>query len=320
MEWSGRNERFAILLKSLGDDFATAVLQRVSPEMATSMKSTIDGMEIEPPSEETITDVLEEFNRFMEFALANSRDLLESYSEEELEEPAESQFVSSGDPFHDLEFLQDYQLAGALRNETGSTVAVVLSQLSDTRTASILGLLPENIRQDAFLRLQKSTQIPRPLLQNIVQSIVARASHLDRSAASDPDHVADEKTANLLRAMDRSTRTEMLTLIEKENPEEAERIKGMLFVFEDLRKFTDKSIQKLLSEVETSVLATVLKNADDELVDRVMSNLSKRAKASLLEEIEFLESVPAEQEAEAQKMICAIFAQLDEAGDLEMVE
>lgn len=317
MNTGAKNERVAILLKSLGNNVATNVLGRLSPDRASNMESAINQLETLPPTEDEVTEVLEEFHRFMEFALANSKQVLD---EEEEEKATLAEFVSTGDPFADLQSLHDYQLAGALRSETGSTIAVVLSQLPDQRAGEVMRQLPDEVREEAFLRLQASPSLPKPLLSKIVQSTVERASRLDQNSASDPDHVADEKTARLLRAMDRKTRSEMLAALEKAQPEVSERVKGLLFVFEDLLRTTDKSIQRLLAEVEVAELATALKNAGEDIVDRVTSNLSKRAKATLLEEIEYLGTVSKERDAEARKAICDIFAQLDQAGELEMME
>ena len=313
-------ERMAILLKSLGDGVANAVLEQVSPDRAATMQTALDRLETAPPPDDEVSDVLEEFNRFIEFAFANSSDLslFGGNSEDKPDELAE--FVSSGDPYEDLVALQDFQIAGALRYETGSTIAIVLGQLPSERVGEIIRQLPDTVREDAFLQLQAAVQLARPLLTKIIKTTVERASRLDQTAASDPDHVADEKTVSLLRSMDRKTRTEMLNVLEKAQPEVAERVKGMLFVFADILRLTDKSIQKLLAEVDSSELATTLKNADAEIIERITSNLSKRAKATLLEEVEYLDTVSSEEEAEAQKAICDVLAQLDQAGNLEMME
>lgn len=313
-----KDQRIAILLSSLGSEFTNSVLSQLGSEQASSMKQVINSLDVDPPSEEDITDVLDEFNRFMEFALANSDDLLEA--DQTAEDAAFASFISTGDAFEDLAGLQDYQIAGALRSETGPAIAIILAQLPDERVSAVMRQIPDDVQEDAFLRLQSSPQIPRALLVRILESVVAKASLLDPSAASDPAHLADEKTASLLRAMDRKTRTSMLSALENSDPEVAERVKDMLFVFEDILRFTDKSVQRLLAEVDTSVLATVLKDADEEITARFTSNLSKRAKATLLEEIEFLDRVSGEQVEEAQKTICGIFAQLDQAGDLEMID
>ena len=120
--------------------------------------------------------------------------------------------------------------------------------------------------------------------------------------------------------MDRTNRQVMLQTLEEADPEKAQRIKDMLYVFTDLERVSDRSIQRLLGEVDSATLATALKNADETLVDRITHNLSKRARATLLEEIEFMGSVSAEQQAGAEKAICDVMSRLDNAGDLEMTE
>jgi len=313
-----KDHRIAILLSSLGGEFTESVMRQLPAGEASALKLTIQRFESDPPSDEEFNDVLLEFNRFMDFVLSNDANAIglgESASDETF-----PKFVSTGDPFEDLLALEDYQIAGALRSESGSAIAIILTQLPDDRVSAIVQMIPEEVQEDAFLRLQSSPQIARPLLTRIVESVVAKASLLDQNAASDPTHLADEKTASLLRAMDRKTRTMMLGALENSSPEVAARVKDMLFMFEDILRFTDKSIQRLLTEVETAELATTLKNADPDIKDRITSNLSKRAKATLLEEIEFLDAVSPEQEEEAQKKICSVFAQLDQAGDLEMID
>lgn len=318
MDAGVKAHRIAILLKSLGDDLSSGLLQQISQERAASVSSAIHELEADPPSDDEVVEVLEEFHRFMEFALAATS--LPDSNENAEEQEDLTEFLSTGDPFEDLLQLHDYQIAGALRSETGATIALVLSQLPDARIGEVVRQLPDSVREQAFLRLQAPQQIPKNLLTKVIQSTVERARHLDQSAASDPDHLAAERTASLLRAMNRKTRGEMFSALENAQPELAEQVKSLLFRFEDLLRFTDKSIQRLLGEVETTELATALKNADDAITERIVSNLSKRARATLLEEIEFLDSVSSERQEAAEKTLCDVFAQLDQAGDLEMMD
>lgn len=319
MQAPTKDERIAILLACLGDGLTDSVMSQLSQEQAASMKKSLERLDNNPPDDEDITEVLDEFNRFMEFALVNSTELFDTEGGE-AEESNFPEFISTGDAFEDLDSLKDYQIAGALRNETGPAIAVILGLLSDERISSVMQQIPDEVQESAFLTLQAGPPIAKPLLHRIVEGVVAKASLLDQSAASDPTSLADEKTASLLRAMDRKTRTAMLSALENNEPEVAARVKDLLFVFDDILRFTDKSIQRLLGEADTAELATALKNAEPAITERVTSNLSKRAKATLLEEIEFLDSVSSDREAEAQKAMCGLYSQLDQAGDLEMME
>ena len=100
-----QDERIAILLQSLGSDLTAGVLSQIPADRASGMSEAISRLESSPPSEEEITDVLEDFNRFIEFALANSADLIKSPDANEPQQ-AVGEFLSTGDPFVDLEKLE----------------------------------------------------------------------------------------------------------------------------------------------------------------------------------------------------------------------
>ena len=314
------DDRVAILLRSLGGDLADSVLGLVPRDRASSLSVAIKRLDTAPPPPSEVADVLEEFNRFIEFALANSDEIERSTQQKESLDTHVTEFESTGDPFADLLRLENYQLAGAMRSETGPAIATVLRQLPENRVAEVVQLLPDDVRDDSFLRLQTQIQLPKPLAASIIESVVAKASLLDRTAASDPDNVAIEKTATLLRSVNRKTRTSLLAALEKEKPEFCEQVRGQLFLFDDLVRLTDKSVQRLLAEVESGDLAMALKNAEEAIQERITSNLSKRARASLLEEMEYLDSLSGEQEEAARKKICDGMAQVDQAGNLEMSE
>lgn len=319
MAMGSTEARLAILLTSLGDEFTEGVLQKVPGERAKTLQVEVDRFRASPPDGEVVAEVLGEFNRFFDFALANSDTILENQETEE-DDGLPPVFESTGDPIADLDQLQDYQIAGALRNETGLTISVILRQLSPRRVGEVMRHLPDEVKEDAFLRLQAPSNMPKPLVTKIAKSIVSRASLLDPSAASDPTHLADEKTAGLLRSMDRQTRGLLMQALEGKDSEMAERVKQLLFRFEDLLRITDKSIQNLLKQVDNADLAPALKNADQEIADRIANNLSKQARATLFEEIEFLEPVSAEMEEQVRKNICNVISQMDSAGELEMME
>ncbi len=188
------------------------------------------------------------------------------------------------------------------------------------RAGDVIQQLPQEIRKDVFLKINSPTTVPQTLLAQIVRATVENGCHLDLESTADPEQVADEKLAQVLRSMNRTNRQDMLQALDEADEETAVRVRNLLYVFTDLLVVTDRSIQKLLVGVDTSVLATALANAEQSLVDKITSNLSKRARATLLEEIEFLESVSSEQQEAAEKAICDVLSTLDQAGDLEMME
>ncbi len=126
--------------------------------------------------------------------------------------------------------------------------------------------------------------------------------------------------AGMLRCLEKTERTEVLTALDENEPETARRIKELLYQFEDLLRIHDRSIQKLLSEVDAKTLSVALKGATQEISEKVLNNLSKRAREALTEEMEFLGMVPIAQVREAQKALVDVIQRLDQAGELMMDE
>ena len=324
MNTTTTDERIAILLQSLGKDVAENVLEQLATERVAAVRSRLTELEEEPPAAEEIDEVLDEFHRFLRFVLESGgtdQDEEETAAGAETEQTASTiHFEPSGDPFADLARLHSFQIAGALRDERPAAVAVILGCLPAERVGEVIQQLPEDVRKEVFLRIGSSPPTSRALLARMVQATVDKGCVLNRDAVSDPEDVADDKLAQMLRSMDRGNRQEMLLALEESDEEAAARIKNLLYMFEDLLNVTDRSIQKLLAEVDASTLAVALKNAEEDLVGKVTNNLSKRARATLLEEIEYLGMVTTDKQDEAEKAVCEVLARLDEAGDLEMME
>jgi flagellar motor switch protein FliG len=118
--------------------------------------------------------------------------------------------------------------------------------------------------------------------------------------------------------LEKTDRMELLTALEQEDPQTASGVKEYLYQFEDLLAIEDRSVQKLLAEIDSKNLALALKGAQQEIVDKVLSNLSKRARESLAEEMELSGTVPPRHIQEAQKVVLALFQRLDQAGELVM--
>jgi flagellar motor switch protein FliG len=129
----------------------------------------------------------------------------------------------------------------------------------------------------------------------------------------------EKKLAEMLRNMDRKDRNKILDSLEQQDPQVVNRIRELLYKFEDLRDIEDRSLQKLLGEIETQSLCTALNGAEQQILDKVIRNLSKRARESLLEEIELLGRVGEEELAAARKEVAGAIQRLDQAGELVML-
>ena len=124
----------------------------------------------------------------------------------------------------------------------------------------------------------------------------------------------------MLRCLEKTERMEVLTALEENEPETAGRIKSLLYQFEDLLRIHDRSMQKLLSEIDAKTLSVALKGANQAISEKVLNNLSKRARETLSEEMEFLGMVPIAQVRRGAKGLVDVIQRLDQAGELMMDE
>jgi flagellar motor switch protein FliG len=284
-------------------------------------------------NEAELEDVLDEFLRFFRFAVqadGMTREAEHASTEHEAarqrpgtareaeKKPEPKPFVPTGDAQLDLQQLEPFQIAGALVGESPRTAALVLNCLPTAQAGLTLQLLPEDVRATAFLILRDPPKTPAVVLERILRTTVQKGCRLDASAVADPADEANRKMAELLRAMNQTQRRQLMGLLAAQDPKIAEQLKKVLYTFADLLALSSRSVQKVLSEIDTASLAVALRDADPVVSDKIMENLSKRARLTLNEEIGLLGRVkPADQEA-ARQTICQIMARLDETGDLEM--
>ncbi len=197
-------------------------------------------------------------------------------------------------------------------------MAVVLNCLDPQKAGDTLKHVAPEMRGAAFVQLQNPPVAPPALLERVVRTTVEKGCQIDGESAADPEEEVNRKLAELLRNVGQKDRGEMLAALETQDADVAAKIRQMLYVFDDLAHVADRAMQKLLTEVDSETLCRALKGADDAVLSNVMNNLSKRARATLLEEMEFLGNVKPNEIEECRTEVCRLLARLDGSGDLEM--
>ena len=208
-------------------------------------------------------------------------------------------------------------LARALQEEHPQTAALVLLHLPATRAAETLRAMPEQARSETVLRMATLREVKGEVLGDVASSLNDRLH--EKSGSKEPtDGVG--RTASVLTKLGRAEMKNILEALEPDHPEEAEALSGQVFTFSSLMTVDDRGMQELLRQADTQRLALALKGADEELAERFLSNLSERASAMLREEIEFLATVNAEEQASARKEIIDIALKLEADGNLVFQE
>jgi flagellar motor switch protein FliG len=337
----------AILLKSLAPVAVEKVLSRLRPEDADRLRGEMQQLEQAPPAPQLLKEVLEEFEELLRAAEANSGTAIPTAENEPtngrgLPKPAAPTLQvfrppppepSSGaeelqpivldekaDALAALRLVDSGRLAVALQGENPHTVSLVLNWMEAEQAGGVLKRLPPEMRRDVSVRLSHGVSGAVPVLQRIARALLHKCKALEQTPSAPSDEAKFKKMADMLRLLEKPDRMEILTALEENDKDLAARVKAQLYQFEDLLLIEDRSMQKLLSEVDLKSLAMALKGAAEEIQDKVRNNLSKRARETLNEEMEFMGSVPSAQIQQAQSAVVEVIQRLDQAGELVMKE
>lgn len=235
-------------------------------------------------------------------------------------EPEPSLPPLPSDPVQALHVMPPSLLAGVLHGEQAHTVSLVLDSLPPEKAGEILKQLTPELRREVSVRLSRLNGSSPELLARIARALVQKSRSLSGKRSDSGGDARFEKLASMLRCLEKTERMEVLAALEESEPETAARVKGLLYQFEDLLRIHDRSMQKLLSEIDSKTLSMALKGANEAISTKVMNNLSRRARETLMEEMEFLGMTPVAQVRQAQKALVDVIQRLDQTGELMMDE
>lgn len=212
-----------------------------------------------------------------------------------------------------LSNVQEDVLANYLKNEYPQTVSVVLSKLRSDQSAKILGLLPDDFALEVVNRMLTMEAVQREILDRIEDTLrIEFMSSLAQTNRRD----AHEQMADIFNSFDRQTEARFLTSLEEENRESAERIKHLMFTFEDLGKLDTAGCQVLLRDTPKDKLAIALKGTTDTIRDFFFENMSQRAAKMLRDDLEIMGAVRLKDVDEAQLLMVNLCKDLAAKGEI----
>lgn len=204
-------------------------------------------------------------------------------------------------------------LANYLKNEYPQTVAVVLSKVKPDHASRVLGMLPENFAMEVIMRMLRMESVQKEVLDHVEKTLRTEfMTNLARTARRD----AHEMMAEIFNNLDRNTESRFISALEERNRESADRIKQLMFTFDDLIRVDATGVQRLLRQVEKDVLATALKGASEEVKQLFFNNMAERASKMLREDIEAMGAVRLKDVDEAQAKIVVAAKALADAGEI----
>ena len=204
-------------------------------------------------------------------------------------------------------------LANYLKNEYPQTVAVVLSKIKPDHASRVLAVLPENFAMEVIMRLLRMETVQKEILDGVEKTL--RTEFMSNLASSQRQD-SHEQMANIFNSLDRSTENRFMGALEERNRESAERIKGLMFTFEDLARIDPSGVQALLRQVEKDQLAMALKGGSDDIKDLFFKNMSERAAKMMQEDMEAMGPVRLKEVDEAQGNVVQTAKTLADAGEI----
>lgn len=208
-------------------------------------------------------------------------------------------------------------LASYLCNEYPQTIAVVLSKIRGDHAARVLACLPEEAAVEAVMRMLRMDVVQKDILNDVERTLrVEFMSNLARSQRRDNHEVM----AEIFNYLDRSTETRFLGLLEERNKESADRIRALMFTFEDLAKLDGAGIQVLLRNIDSSKLGLALKGASPKLRELFFSNMSERASKILRDDMEAMGPVRLRDVEEAQVVLVTSAKDLADRGEIMIAD
>ena len=213
--------------------------------------------------------------------------------------------------------VNEAMLAAYLKNEYPQTIAVFLSKLDPDHAARVLSVLPEETAMEVINRMLSMEGVRKEILQTVEATLRPEfMANLARTSRRDPH----ESMADIFNNFDRATEKKFLESLEESNRDSAERIKGLMFTFEDLNKLDPASIQVLLRTVDKDKLGLALKGASEDLRDLFFSNMSERVGKIMREDMEALGPVRLRDVDDAQGALVTVAKDLSDRGEIVIVD
>ena len=215
------------------------------------------------------------------------------------------EFVRKTDPSQLLNFIQD---------EHPQTIAMILSYLTAPQASMVLGALPPEKQADVAKRIAMMDRTSPDVIKEVERVLERKLSSLvnqDYTIVGGVDAIV-----SILNAVDRSTEKHIMESLEIEEPELADEIRKKMFVFEDILSLDDRSIQRVLREVDNNELAVALKGSNEEVQNLIFSNLSKRLATMIREDMDFMGPVRMKDVEEAQQKIVNIIRKLEDSAEI----
>ena len=314
-------QKAAILLIALGPERSADVFKHLKEDEIEEL--TLEIANTRSVSSQVKEDVLNEFYQvclaqqyIAEGGIGYAKELLDKALGDEKAQEVIAKLTASLQvrPFEFVRKTDPSQLLNFIQDEHPQTIAMILSYLTSPQAAMVIGSLAPEKQADVAKRIAVMDRTSPDVIkevESILESKLASLVNQDYTIIGGVDAVVD-----ILNTVDRGTEKHIMETLEIEEPELADEIRKKMFVFEDILMLDDRSIQRVLREVENSELAVALKGANEEVQNVIFNNMSSRLSAMIKEDMEYMGPVRMKDVEEAQQKIVNIIRKLEDSGEI----
>lgn len=314
-------QKAAILLVALGPQVAGLIMQALTTEEVENL--TLEISRTGKVSSEIRQEVVDEFHSLCiaqeyiaEGGVEAAKQVLQSAFGMDTAQNIIGRVLQAMQvmPFDFIKRADAGQIITFVQNEHPQTIALILAYLPASHAANILSGLPHELRAEVARRIATLDKTPPEVIREVEKVLERKLSSV---VATDYHHAGGIKSlVEVLNWVDRGTEKTILESLSENNPEIAEEVKKLMFVFEDITGLDDRAIQQVLKEVDGKELALALKGVGENVQARIFKNMSERAAGMLKDDMQFMGPVRLRNVEEAQQRIVNIIRKLEEAGEI----
>ena len=316
-------EKAAAMLLALGEEYAAKLFEHMDDEEIRELSQVMSSLG------SVGSGVIERL--FVEFAeqmsaggsLVGSHDsterlLLKIMDKEKVDAIMEDIRGPAGRTMWDkLSNVNESVLANYLKNEYPQTVAVIFSKIRPEHAARVLGLLPESFAMEVVMRMLRMEAVQKEVIDDIERTL---RSEFMTNLAKTTRRDAHELMAEIFSSLDRNTETRFLAALEERNRDSAEKVKALMFTFDDLSNLDPSAVQTMLRVAAKDKLTTALKGANERLKDLFFSNMSERAGKMMREDMASMGPIRVKDVDEAQMYMVQLAKDLAAKGEIIISE
>ena len=314
-------QKAAILLIALGPDKSSNVFKHLKEDEIEQLTLEIaNTRSVSPAMKDAVLDEFYEVclaqQYIAEGGIGYAKDLLEKALGSERAKDVIGKLTASLQvrPFEFVRKTDASQLLNFIQDEHPQTIALILSYLSSNQASAIISALSPEKQTDVAKRIAQMDRTAPDVIKEVEKVLEQKLASLvnqDYTIVGGVDSIVE-----ILNTVDRGTEKHIMESLEIEDPELADEIRKKMFVFEDILSLDDRSIQRVLREVDNNELAVALKGSNEEVQNLIFSNLSKRLATMIREDMEFMGPVRMKDVEEAQQKIVNIIRKLEDSAEI----